>query len=141
MSPWIPGAVRAYLLADPTFNTAAGGPGRVGTRLPPDMSTPFVQIRVPGNNVLTAAFARSPLVQIDPWVPDGGSVDPEQEAADLAELAGSLLDRARNVAYQTMSWSGRWLDGPTQPHVDTSRGNDFPLYGAPIRVELKTHTR
>lgn len=138
MSPWVPGAVRAFLLADVAF--AAACESRCGTRLPDDMTKPFVQVRVSGNIVLTAGFAKSPLVQIEPWVPPGRVLDPEVEAWNLAELAGNLLDKARNVTYSGMTWSGRWVDGPI-PRVDVTRGEASPLYGAPIRIELKTHTR
>lgn len=136
--PWIQGAVRAYLLADAPF--AASIESRCGTRLPSDMSKPFVQIRVI-SNVALQRFALSPLVQIDPWVPKDWPEDPELAAHKIAVNAGRLLDVARNITYQGMTWKGEWVSGPIQPHVDTSRGEASPLYGAPIYVELKTHTR
>lgn len=138
MSPWVPGAIRAYLLADTDFATASAS--RVGTRLPADMTKPFVQIRVIGNISLSdTSFAKSPLVQLDCWAAPG-PVDPEVQAWDLAELAASRLSTVRNVSYEDMVWSSRLVDGPI-PNVDTSRGDSSPLYGALIRVELKTHTR
>lgn len=137
--PWMPEAVRAYLLADTGFATLVDS--RVGSILPSDMTKPFLQIRVVGNGVL-ARFAHSPLLQLDPWVPKDWPGGSGKAAWNIAVQAGELIDVARNVLYGTTSWSGRWLDGPLEsPHVDTSRGDANPLYGAPIRVELKTHTR
>lgn len=139
MSPWVPGAIRAYLLADAAFATASAG--RVGSRLPSDMTKPFVQIRVIGNISLSdTSFAKSPLVQLDCWVAPGGSGDPEVVSWDLAAAAADLLSRARNVSYEDMTWRARLVDGPIG-NIDTTRGTGSPLYGALIRVELKTHTR
>lgn len=139
MSPWVPGAIRAYLLDDAGFVTASAS--RVGTRLPSDMTKPFVQVRVIGNISLSdTSFAKSPLVQVDCWASPGGPVDPEVQTWDLAELAATRLAIARNVRYQNMVWSARLVDGPIAT-LDTSRGESSPLYGSLIRVELKTHTR
>lgn len=136
--PWFQELVRSYLLADAPF--AASIEDRCGTRLPPDMTKPFLQIRVI-SDVTLARFALSPLIQLDPWVPRNWPPDPEKVAHQIAVAAGTLLDVARNVTYESTTWSGRWVSGPTQPHIDLSRGDGSPLYGAPIYVELKTHTR
>lgn len=139
MSPWVPAAIRAYLLADAGFVTASAS--RIGTRLPSDMTKPFVQVRVIGNISLSGtSFAKSPLVQLDCWAAPGGPVDPEIQTWDLAELAGTRLATARNVSYEDMVWAARLVDGPIAT-IDKSRGDSSPLYGSLIRVELKTHTR
>lgn len=138
--PRPPDAVRAYLLADVPFSTACAG--RVGGSLPPDMTKPFVQLRVISNAALSGThFAKSPLIQADMWVPLGRPTPPEDEAADLAEMAAELLSKARNVSYLTMTWSGRLVDGPTPGPPDTSRGEGAPLIRSWIHVEMTTHTR
>jgi hypothetical protein len=136
-TPWPVDAVRTYLLADSGFATLIDS--RAGSRLAGDMTKPFLQIRVIGGFTM-ARFATSPLLQLDPWVPKAWPGDPERVAWDIAVAAGELLDVARNVVFEDMTWKSRWLDGP-QSHVDVSRGEASPLYSAPIRVEMRTHTR
>jgi hypothetical protein len=135
--PWPVDAVRTYLLADSGFALLIDS--RAGPRLPGDMTKPFLQIRVIGGFNM-ARFAGSPMLQLDPWVPKAWPGDPERVAHQIAVAAGELFDIARNVVFDSMTWKGRWLDGP-QSRVDTSRGEAEPLYGAPIRVEMRTHTR
>lgn len=135
--PWIPGAVRQLLLADPVFNAACGG--RLMTILPSGL-TFCAQLRLPGNNSISGdGVAFSPLVQVDGWcVPGIPGTDPEMKAWEIAAEAARVLGRARNVTYQTMSYSGRLIEGPL-PDVDTSRGEDSPLYRAIVRAGLAVH--
>lgn len=135
--PWVPGAVRQLLLADAGFATACGG--RVMTILPSTI-TFCAQLRLPGNNSISGdGVAYSPLIQVDGWcVPGISGVDPERKAWEIAAHAARVLGRARNVIYQTMSYSGRLVEGPL-PDVDTSRGESTPVYRAIVRAELAVH--
>lgn len=135
--PWIPGAVRQLLLADPAFVTACGN--RLMTRLSSTV-TFCAQLRAPGLNSLSGdGVAWSPLVQVDGWCAPGiPDTDPEVKAWEIAAHAARVLGRARNVTYQNMTYSGRLIEGPI-PDVDTSRGESTPLYRAIVRAELAVH--
>ncbi|BAD56379.1 hypothetical protein [Nocardia farcinica] len=135
--PFAPGAVRLFLIAQPAF-TALCPPEAVSTRDAPDPITgPFVTIRAPGN-IGSDPMLRSPLVQIDAWVPKAapGEKDPEEVAWDIAAMAGQLLGRTRAQQFRGSAWTARWTDGPITS-VDKTRGADQPLYRATVRVELK----
>lgn len=136
--PWIPGAIRALLLADAGFVAACGG--RCSTRAPSDITRSYATVQTPGNRAITAdGVAFSPLVQVDGWCAPGGEEDPEVVAWRIAAAAATVLGRARNVTYQTIAYSARLVDGPLAG-VDTSRGTDSPLYRALVRAELTAHT-
>lgn len=140
--PWVPAAIRAYLLADPQF--AALVPGRVGTRLPKDMTLPYAQVRVSGPGPDLGGGGYKPLVQVDGWAapaePD--AEDPERVAWRIATRAAQVLRTARNVPYESMRYSiSRILDGPFAPDPDVSRGDSSPLYRAVIRAEVTIHNR
>ncbi|MCC3311529.1 hypothetical protein [Nocardia africana] len=137
--PFAPGAVRAFLIAQPQF-TARVPAAAITTRdLPDPLTAACVTLRAPGN-VGEDPTLRKPLVQVDVWVPKieilGGTTDPEELAWDVAALAGDLLARARPQEFRGSGWKARWTDGPIT-FVDTKRGPDNPLYRATIRVELK----
>jgi hypothetical protein len=137
--PFAPGAVRLFLVNQPAF-TALVPAASVSTRDAPDPITgPFVTIRAPGN-VGVDPLLRSPLIQIDAWVPKleilGGTKDPEEIAWDIAAMAGQLLGRVRSQEFRGSAWKARWTDGPITS-VDKTRGADQPLFRATVRVELK----
>lgn len=135
--PWVPGAIRALLLADPVF---AGIASRVVFEAPPDVTTPFVVIQAPGGFSLSGdGVAWSPLVQVDGYCaityPDA-----RKQVWTLAAEAARILGRARNITFETMTYSVRRLvDGPLED-VDTSRGTANPLRRALIRADLAVHT-
>ncbi len=135
--PWIPGAVRRLLLADPTF-TAVLPAGRVSTRAPGDVTTPFATIQLPAPVGVMGGGGYKPLVQIDAWCARGGDDEPERMVWRIAVTAKDVLAKARNVPYESMYYSCRVLDvGPLPP--DTSRGTSTPLYRAMVRAELTVH--
>ena len=145
--PFMPAAVRAFLLAQPSF-AALIPPERIVTRdLPETISAPCFRVRNATNNAGVSAgsdpLLRFVIVQLEAWVPKwdilGGTTDPEEVANDIAMLAGELVGRARNVSFRGAAWSGRWLDSPTLP-VDVRRGVDNPLYPAMARAELTVRT-
>ncbi|MCM6778031.1 hypothetical protein NDR87_30950 [Nocardia sp. CDC159] len=134
-----PGAVRAFLVAQPAI-TARVPAGSITTReLPDPINGPFVILRAPGN-VGVDPLLRRPLVQVDAWAPKieilGGSTDPEELTWDIAALAGELLGRAPSQEFRGSAWKATWTDGPIT-FVDTKRGADQPLFRATVRVELK----
>lgn len=134
--PWMPGAIRAILLADSNFTALCD---RVLTRAPQDASEPYVTVQVVGGFPLAGDdVAFSPMVQVNAWCAPGGAVDPEVTAWNIAAQAAKTLARAKNVLYEGASYSARLTDGPLTD-VDTSRGDDVPLYRALIRAELVVH--
>lgn len=137
--PWVPGAVRAYLLADAEFAALCGG--RISTRSPASVTQPFVRVQVSGGFTPGGdPMLWSPLVQVDAYAPKTALPDPEIVVWDLAAAAGRILGRAANITYLNTSWRGRVTDGPL-PDVDTSRGQDTPLYVCRVRVELTMRVR
>lgn len=138
--PFVPGMVRAFLVADPTW-TAEIPAARTATRAPSSATAPFAVIKAPpAIPVEASAGAWSPLVQIECYAPAGATPDPEVIAWRGAALAAALLSRARNVPYQNARWSARVVDGPLTD-VDVSRGAGNPLYRALIRAELRVHAQ
>jgi hypothetical protein len=139
--PFAPGAARAFLAASTDF-TALVPAGRISTRAPADVTSPFVLVRSAGGAlpIDVSAGAWSPLVQVEGYAPTGGTADPEVVVWRLAATAAALLARARNVAYDSMRWSARITDGPITD-VDTSRGSSAPLYRAFVRAEITLHAR
>jgi hypothetical protein len=137
--PWIPGAARVILLADPVFAGLVPQAERVGFESPLDVTSPFVVIQAPGNFSLSGdGVAWSPLVQVDGYAPKSYP-DARRLVWRIAAEAGRVLGRARNVTFENMSYSGRVTDGPLED-VDTSRGTASPLRRCLIRAELKAHT-
>lgn len=136
--PFVPAAVRALLAASLDF-TALVPAGRITTRAPADVTTPFALVRSPGSlPIEAAAGVWSPLVQVEGFTPAGGTVDPEVVVWRIAAAAAAILCRARNVAHEGMRFSARVTDGPLAD-VDTSRGSSAPLYRALVRAELTLH--
>ena len=58
------------------------------------------------------------------------------DAALDPRLWATVLGRARNVAFENVSYSGRLVDGPI-PDVDTSRGESAALARALVRAEVR----
>ena len=139
--PYVPGAVRALLVASSDFTSVVPA-GRITTRAPADVTTPYVLVRSAGNAapIDAAAGAWSPLVQVEGWAPASVAGDPEVVVWRIAAAAAAILARARNVTHDSMSWSARVTDGPLTD-VDTSRGSSAPLYRAFVRAELTLHAR
>jgi len=138
--PFMPSAVRAYLLSKPDFSAACLN--RCSTRAPADVSKPYATVASTANPVEASAGVWSPLVQLDGWCPKGGweGVDPEAVAWRIASLGAAWLARARNVQYQNVAYTARVAAGPLTD-IDTSRGPDNPLYRALVHVELTLHAR
>lgn len=136
--PWVPGAIRALLLADAPYAELIGD--RLGTRAPADVTMPYGTIQLPTPLGHLGGGGYKPIVQVDHWCPLDSQEDPEKVVWRMALRAARVLDRARNVAYQTMHYSGRVLDaGPLQP--DTKRGDANPLFRAMVRAELTIHNQ
>lgn len=137
--PWVPGAVRAYLLEDSAFSSACGG--RCSTRAPSNVTGPFSTVRMAGpGGVQGDGVAFWPMILIEGWAAPSDEIDPEMAAWKIATAAIPVISRARNVAYQNMTWKGRVINA-VLTDVDRSRGTDSPLYRAFIRAELTIHVR
>lgn len=133
--PWVPAAVRQYLLADTPFNQATGG--RLSTRAS-NVTEPYSTIQLPSPLAAMGGGGYKPLVQVDAWCDQDAAEEPEYVVWRIAMRAKSALERARNVPYLTMHWSARVIDcGPLPP--DRTRGDDSPLYRAMCRAELTIH--
>ncbi|MBF5002220.1 hypothetical protein IRT45_34450 [Nocardia sp. BSTN01] len=137
--PFAPGAVRAFLIAQPKFTAKVPADAITTRELPAPLTGVCTTIRAPGN-VGEDPLLRKPLVQVDVWAPKieilGGTTDPEELTWDIAALAGELLARAKPQEFRGSGWNARWTDGPINM-IDLKRGPDTPLYRATIRVELK----
>ncbi|WP_280389312.1 hypothetical protein [Nocardia wallacei] len=137
--PFAPGAVRAFLITQPTITAMVPADAITTRELPDPLDGVCMTIRAPGH-VGEDPMARRPMVQVDVWAPKieilGGTTDPEELTWNVAGLAGELLHRAPPQEFRGSGWRARWLEGPIN-FVDTKRGADSPLYRATIRVEMK----
>lgn len=136
--PWVPGAIRALLLADAEVESACGG--RVSTRANSDVTLPYITVRMPPSSGDMGGGGYRPLVQIDAWSLDNQSEDPEVIVWRIASRSARALRGARNVAYESMFYTPRVLDMTALP-PDVSRGEGNPLYRAAVRAELTIHNR
>ncbi|EOM78099.1 hypothetical protein DW322_11285 [Rhodococcus rhodnii] len=138
--PFAPGALREFLIGNPDFTVLVDAANVTTRELPDPLRSPCVTIRVPGN-VGVDPMLRRPMLVINAWVPPvkitKSPLDPDEEAWNIAALAGQLIGRARNVRFRESVWSGEWKTGPVVPDPDVKRGVDSPLYRAFIAVELK----
>ena len=135
----MPKVARELLLSASSFAVLLPA-GRLVFKAPTDVTTPFAVIQAPGGVSLSGDdVVWSPLVQFDAYCP---LTDPaaQEIAWDLAAAAAAVLGRARNVAFENVSYSGRLVDGPI-PDVDTSRGESAALARTLIRAELTVHNR
>jgi hypothetical protein len=133
-------AARDLLVASPTF-VAVLATGRLVFKAPPDVTTPFGILQVPGNNSLSGDnVAWSLLVQLDGYC---SMDDPEADdiAWNIAAAGAEILGRARNVAYLGVTYSARLVDGPMALPPEVSRGQATPLARAVTRAELTAHLR
>lgn len=138
--PHIPSAIRALLLADSTFTALTGGRCTV-KKAPPDVSSPYAVIQIPGNIPMDdRAWGMKPLVQVNGWCPnDWTTADPDLVTWDIAMAAINVLAHAQYVTYTdargTVTYNARLTDGPL-PAENTSRGEGAPIQGYLIRAEL-----
>ncbi|MGW5645063.1 hypothetical protein ACWEV3_40980 [Saccharopolyspora sp. NPDC003752] len=136
--PWVPGAVRALLLADAEFSAACGG--YCAPTSPTTITGPFAQLRLVGNFPLAGNVAFRPLVQVDGWAPASmTTVDPTAAAWRVAAEAARVLAGAANVRWSSIDYSARVVDGPVEGVADTSRGTATALLRALVRAELTVH--
>lgn len=137
--PWIPGALRSLLLADPMFSASCGG--YCASRPPGAISGPFAQLRMAGNyNLDGQNIGWKPLVQLDGWAPaDLSSQDPVLATWKIASEAARVLAKAANVSWQTIHYTASVVDGPMEGSADTSRGPASPLIRHLVRAELTVH--
>lgn len=137
--PWIPGAVRALLLADPEFAEAC--PGGVSPRAPADVTRPYATVQAVGNYQMDAnATVYRPLIQVDGWCGSTSS-SPQPLAWRVAAEAARVLSAARNAPWQDLHFTARLTDGPMELPPDVSRGPSLPVYRAVIRAELTVHVQ
>ncbi|APU20948.1 putative DUF3168 family protein (plasmid) [Actinoalloteichus sp. GBA129-24] len=137
--PWIPGAIRALLLADPVFVEAC--PGGVTPRAPSDVTRPYATVQAAGNYQMDqSSTVFRPLIQIDGWC-GGTSASPQPLAWRVAAEAARVLSTARNAAWGDLHFTARITDGPMELSPDVSRGPSLPVYRAVIRAELTVHVR
>lgn len=136
--PWMPGAVRALLLADAEFTAACGG--YCAATAPSTITGPFAQLRLVGNYPLAGNVAFKPLVQVDGWAPASmTTTDPTGAAWRVAAEAARVLAEAANVTWRSVGYTARVVDGPMEGAPDTSRGTATPLLRALVRAELTVH--
>lgn len=142
--PYVPGAVRAWLLKQPEFVNLLHG-GQVSTRdLPDPLVRPHVLVATVGH-VGPDPMLRRLMIQVTPWAPgrdvSGLEEDPDVTVWNLAATAGEMLGRAKNVVLDEQhAWSATWVDGPIQLY-DRNRGTDRTLYQAPVRFQVHLRRR
>lgn len=131
--------VRDFLLSQSAFASLITAE-RVVFKAPPDVTTKFVVVQIPGNTAISGDnVAWSPLVQVDGYCPDSDA-ESADVAWDLAAAAAEAFREARNVTIGTISYRARVLDLlPAAP--DVSRGTSNPLARALMRAELTVHNR
>jgi hypothetical protein len=138
--PYVPGAIRQLLLADSAFTAAVGGRCTV-KKSPPDVTSPFAVVQIPGGAPLDEqGWVLQPLIQVNVWCPDSwAAADPDVVAWDGISAVRRVLQSARYVTYSdtrgSMTYSARITDGPL-PTEDTTRGDSTPLQGYLLRAEL-----
>lgn len=139
--PWMPGAVRSLLLADAAFSAACGG--WCTPSAPTRITGPFAQVRIAGNYAVDARNSvYRPLIQIDGWAPeDLAGEDPTLATWQIAAEAARILAGARNVAWQSVHYTARVVDGPMVGEPDTSRGPSSALIRHLLRAELNVHNQ
>ena len=138
--PFLPGAVRAWLLGDTEFSAVCGG--RCSTIAPTDVSDPYAQIRVAGNyDIGQRNIGYRPMVEITGWAPaDLSAQDPALVTWSIAATAARVMETGRNVAWQSIHWSYRGLlTGPMSGDPNTSRGPSSALVRAFVLIELTVH--
>lgn len=142
--PYIPGAIREYLLHHDEIQDLLHG-GTITTRNVPDpLTVPHVTVATVGGTGADPML-RHLTVQVTPWAPAREishlDEDPDVTAWNLAATAGEILGRARNIIIdKDHAWSARWIDGPVQLY-DTSRGADRILFYAPVRLTVNIRRR
>lgn len=150
--PYPPAAIRDFLKSQ-TELTDVVPPNLIQTgQAPRTITRPFLLCRpvtTPGRDPLL----KHPVVQVEACTPpietyhddpallaEFGSIDPEELAWDISCLAGEIITRARGLhPFRNGSWKGAWMEGPISL-VDKSRSEDFPIYRAPIRIEMDVRT-
>lgn len=137
--PPLTGAVRDLLLPDGSFSAACHG--RLGTRAPDDVTIPYAVMRVDANPAGGNGVAWRCTVQLNGCCTRPiDDVEPEDVAWNIAAHAARIFDHARNITWNTFTYSGRVQMGPI-PSIDRSRGDNAPVYWAFIRAELTAHLR
>ncbi|OZF00855.1 hypothetical protein CH300_20165 [Rhodococcus sp. 15-1154-1] len=150
--PYPSAAVRDFLKQQTEFTeTVPADLIRTG-QAPRSITRPFLLCR-PVNTPGRDPLLKHPVVQVEACTPPietyhndpellalFGSTDPEELAWDISCLAGEIITRARGLhQFRNGAWKGEWVEGPLLL-VDKSRTGDFPIYRAPIRVELDMRT-
>ncbi len=128
-------AVVRHLLDDSAV--AALVANRVYTRTPASLVAPCIRVQVPDTRAIAAPRVFRPLVQAESMVSGfPGGADPETLAWQIAEAVMRSLCSA-NVPFQGCHWTGRIFSGPAIL-IDTSRGEDSPVYRGVVRAFLTT---
>ena len=140
--------IRALLLADTEFAALTGG--RLGTRAPADVTTPYAVLRCSASPL--SASSRSVGwrggVQLHGCATRTvGTVYPETLAWNICAVAARVLDRSGQQTWaepdsdRTVTYTPRLTDGPLPMEPNTSRGEDAVVYWALIRATFPIHLR
>ena len=149
-TPFAPGAARELLRSTPEFMELVGDdPQRITTReLPDPLRGPCVTIYTGVNRRQNIELSKPRLI-VSVWVPaaeilvdQGIDMDPEELSWDVADLAGRIFDRHRQMGrgggfeFRGVTWRSEWDAGPTTM-VDRERGAESPLYRSVIEILMK----
>lgn len=133
--PWVQGAGLALLRADAAFMAACWG--RLDSRPPEDVSTPYAVLWLAGNIPGDDGGATYlPLLQLSGWSPELTDRDVDGVVWTIAAEAARVFGSTEQARWRNFGYRPRLTDGPQFHAPDRSRGDANALYGAFMRAEL-----
>jgi hypothetical protein len=141
--------IREQLLADAEFAALVGG--RLGTRAPGDVLTPYAVLRCSANPLSASSRSVGWRGGVQVHGCAAREVDgfaPEDIAWKICAAAARVLDRSGQQTWtetepggRTLTYTPRVTDGPLPMDPNTSRGEDNVVYWALIRATFPIHLR
>jgi hypothetical protein len=139
----------ALLLADDELVARTGG--RIATRAPADVTTPYAVLRCSASPLSTSSrsvgWRGSVQVHGCATLPVDG-VYPETLAWRICAAAARVLDRSGQQTWaetepggRSVTYTPRLTDGPLPMDPDKSRGPDVVVYWAMVRATFPIHLR
>lgn len=141
--------IRALLLGDDEFTDLTSG--RLATRAPADVTTPYAVISCSANPLSASSRSvgwRGGVVLHGCASRPVGSALPETLAWRICAAAARVLDRSGQQTWtetepggRTLTYTPRLTDGPLAMPPDTTRGEDAVIYWRLIRATMPIHLR
>lgn len=141
--------IRELLLADAEFAALTGG--RLATRAPDDVTTPYAVFRCAANPLSSSSRSvgwRGGVQVHGCATRPVGDVYPETLAWRICAAAARILDRSGQQTWtetdpggRELTYTPRLTDGPLPMDPDKTRGPDTVVYWALIRATFPIHLR